>query len=420
MNLFSEFLFRSCFVDYDKDKFVKNYYAVLKDRPDHRIQLSDLSRNYLFTPKKYTKKNGKLIGIYIHELSRTGAPVVAFDTAKLLFDEGYNVAIISIYDGQLKSEILDYGIPVFIMGDIKYYQLLNNGIEYYKEKLDMDCLIDAFDINFLITLTLYQLINRYMNDYKLYWWVHEGSITYDIIGSKLPINITDNVTVLCGGQYSMNQMKKYGFDYKPRILNYGVTDIGKKIVTKKDTNIIRFLNAGSICSRKGQDIIIKAINKLPSKILDKCEFLFIGDTNLDPNSKKIEKMIINTSKKHANVKLMASIPRKQLFNVYKKTDVLILASTDDPMPVVATENLMLGNIILCTTDTGTSYYLKNKENGFVFETDDVNSLCKLITYIVENADKLNDIKQNGRKVFENEFEMSIFKERLLNVLKGDI
>ena len=34
---------------------------------------------------------------------------------------------------------------------------------------------------------------------------------------------------------------------------------------------------------------------------------------------------------------------------------------------VATENFMLGNAVLCSTNTGTSYYVEDNKSGYIFK-----------------------------------------------------
>ena len=188
--------------------------------------------------------------------------------------------------------------------------------------------------------------------------------------------------------------------------------------SKKTDNKIVFLNAGTICIRKGQNILINAIEKLPKEYLDKCKFIFVGKPyDGDQDGLNIQNEILKLSINSENVVLMPQITREELFELYKEIDVLTLTSIDDPMPVVATENLMLKNIVLCTTNTGTSFYIKDKINGFVFNTNDVDELVEKIKYIVDQSTKLEKIKENGRVIFEKYFKMDGFKKKLLKIIE---
>ena len=420
--LYSEYEFRSIFNMHNKNKelFWDRYRKLINSNKGNTIELSNCSNNLLYIPNniKYNKK--KKILIVSHELSRTGAPVVAFDTAKKLYDEGYNVIIATIYGGDLLNEILDYGIPVIILNEIKRYQYLRNDLCHFNKYYDLDILVNSCDKVIFNTATLYQLVKRYMNDYKnLYWWIHEGSSTYNVIADKMPKYINKNVKVLCVGEYASKQLDNYGFHYNQKILNYGVDDLGI-LNKKKHYKKVTFLNVGTIGERKGQQLLIDVIKKLPKKYFNRCEFVFIGDCSIgDKFANDIRLELLELSKKYKNIKYYAAIPREKLLSFYSKVDVLTVTSIDDPMPVVATENFMLGNVVLCSSATGTSYYLKDYENGLVFESGNEKELRKKLEYAVNNASKLVDIGENGRCVFEENFDMNIFKKNILNMIVNE-
>ena len=414
----SEFKFQQNFVKSDSSDFLKNYKEYLNEyKNEYNAEFYKNSGNFLyFTPKVDTSSNNSVL-IVIHELSRTGAPVVAVDTAKILKDNGYFVTVIALKGGKLLEELTEYGIPVVIMNQFKYIQFMEAGSEHFVDSLDMDLFVQSFEHVIMITATLYNLIRRYMNSGKeIIWWIHEGSETYNILGRKMPKNLMPNIKVLCGGQYSADQTKKWGFNYHTEVLNYGVNDIGL-LEKEKNNDKVVFLLAGTISTRKGQSILLEAVKRLSPEEKNKSEFVFIGDPyDGDIAGERIKEEIDKYCVENNNVKIYKSVSRDELFEIYKKIDVLVLASIDDPMPVVATENLMLGNIVLCSTGTGTSYYIKDKENGFVFNNGSVDELYEKIKYII-NEKELDNIKKQGRKIFEQYFNMPIFKRNILQIIE---
>ena len=60
---------------------------------------------------------GDRILFVTHQLSRTGAPIVLLDMIGVCLKEGCNVEVISLLDGELKSEIEQMGINVTIKDD---------------------------------------------------------------------------------------------------------------------------------------------------------------------------------------------------------------------------------------------------------------------------------------------------------------
>lgn len=420
-SLYSEYDFKKIFKNHmmDKELFFDKYNKLLDTNLGNTIELSN--SNYLYVPKKIKKGTKGNILIVSHELSRTGAPIVAYDTAKVLVKDGYNVLFISLYNGHLLKDVLNSGIPVVIMNELKQYQYLSNDISNFTDFIDLDILVNSFDKVLFNTATLYQFIKRYMNDYKnLYWWIHEGKFTYDGMVNKMPKYLNSNVKVLCVGKYASDQLDLYGFHYNQKILNYGVKDEG--LINKKNkSKKITFLNVGTIGVRKGQHLLIEAIKKLPKEYFNKCEFIFIGDCNEQVEQEsKVKQEILQLANKYNNIKYYSSFPRNKLFEIYNNIDVLTVTSYDDPMPVVATENFMLGNAVLCSTNTGTSYYVEDNKSGYIFKSGSVNSLLNKLKYIIDNPNQLPIVAAEGRNIYESNFDMNYFKNNVFNILiKGD-
>ncbi len=404
----------------DLKKLINNHINEEKiiDEPLYRSSI-----NYIYYPSKSLTNNSKNILLITHELSRTGAPIVVLDTAKVLVKNNYFVTVISLKDGPLMEEFINIGVPVIIMPQMKYVQYLKSETCHFFDKMDLDIFVNHFDITIMVTATLYNFVRRYFNTRKkIFWWIHEGSESYNILDSGMPKNITPNIKVFCGGQYAADQLAIRGYHYYPNVLNYGVFDeaeLGKK--SSENNNKVRFLLAGTIGKRKGQLVLLKAIQKLTKKYQNKSEFIFIGDPyENDLEGMNIKQEIQEYAKEHANVKLYKSVSRTELYKIYDAIDVLVLASIDDPMPVVATENFMLGNICLCSNRTGTSYYIEDKENGFVFQSDNSDELYKKIIYIIDHKTDLEEIKKKGRQIYENYFEIGIFERKIMQLIQEEL
>lgn len=380
----------------------------------------------LYTPKSVQNlRSTKSALIVIHELSRTGAPVVAADTARTLVENGYFVTIITMRKGPLLQELLDIGVPVIHDRELALAHDSKELLSSQNIHMCIDAFVKAFSQVIIVTAVYFNLIHRYNHpdNRPIIWWLHEGTATYDNFAYLMPQKIAPPIKVYTGGQYASDQLAAYGLSYNAKVLNYGVSDTAESISQTKHQNsisdTIEFILPGSIGLRKGQQILIDAIKLLPKSYAQKTQFTFIGDvvSKFDIDGKKIKKNLIRLSQSSPNIQYFTSVSRDKLFEFYKNADVLVLPSLDDPMPVVATEILMFGKIILCSNTTGTSYYLEDGKNGFVFESKNVNQLVDKIKYIVDHQSELAAIGKNGRKVYEKVFKMDMFEKNLLQVIK---
>ena len=379
------------------------------------------SSSVLYYPLNNVCQSRRSVLLVTHELSRTGAPIVVLDTAKVLVKNGFFVTVISLKEGPLIKDFLSIGVPVVIMSDMLHVQYLKSDSIHFFQKMDLDVFFNEFDLTIFVTATLFHFVERYFNSNKrVIWWIHEGSASYNLLNSFMPKNITSNVEVVCGGEYAVSQLKLNGYHYFPTVLNYGVFDESKHYpkVNRNDLKV-RFLLAGSMGVRKGQLVLLNAIKKLSDYYLEQSEFIFVGEAYKgDVVGEEITEKIKEYSKDHSNVLFLPSVSREELYKLYRTIDVLVLTSYDDPMPVVATENFMFGNICLCTTSTGTSCYIEDGVNGFVFDTGDIDQLREKIEYIINHFNELNIIKKKGRKIFDDYFDIKIFEKNILKLI-GD-
>lgn len=368
---------------------------------------------YVLNNKIKRIKNKKKVLLFSHELTRTGAPIVLFDVAKILKKMGYFVLLISVEDGELAKEIVENDIPVIILKSLKKIELVPYD---YKKKIDIDDFINDFDFSIFNTIVLYNFIKHYINKKnKIIWWIHEGITIVDIpeIYHQFPKKVSNNVNVFCVSEYSKKILETRGLNYNPRILSYGVKNV--KLINKKinKNKKVKFISVGTICDRKGQKTLIDAIKSLPSSINDKSEYYFVGiPSKEDKYGCKLQKEIVDLCKSNNFIHYIEKLKRNDMLKLISQMDVLILTSKDDPLPVVGTEAFMLGKTVITSKNTGTYFYIKNKENGLTFDTGNFQNLMNMISFCVNNKNKLKTIGKKGKKIYKNYFTNRIFKKNL--------
>ena len=215
--------------------------------------------------RKESIKYENLILLISHELSNTGAPVVLYYMAKLLRKNGYCPVVISRSQGTLQKNILDERIPLIICSELN----LNNFL--------FDLLLSRSELIIFNTIELGYLIEECSHyNKKVVWWLHEGEASYN---DKAIINcnrhFSSNVKIYAVSNLSKRYFEKYSkVNRVMEILPYGIPDKGYK--EKKIHEKIRFLLAGTISKRKGQDLMVEAIKLLTDQELQQTEFIFVG------------------------------------------------------------------------------------------------------------------------------------------------
>ncbi|WP_297417352.1 glycosyltransferase [Clostridium sp.] len=349
-----------------------------------------------------TDENSRDILFISHELTRTGAPVVLKEMVKVALDNGDFPVVLCPVDGPLKQEYLDMGVTVII--DESY---LNSHwmFEHFARN---------FDLVVANTLACSKAIELLENSLPpVLWWIHEGSYAINSLRSNIPSKLGANIKVFCGGAYALHHFKKLGLKCEASILNYGVADTANSILESINNDKITFLLAGTYEKRKGQDIFVKAIKMSEQKYKGKAEYIFIGNV-LEQEIYDEVKMLAEINQ---DVKIFETVTRDELFKIYKKVTCVVSPSRDDPMPVVMTEAMMMSKICICSDHTGTASYITDSENGFIFENENPNKLAEKIAYIIENNDKLDNIRKESRKIYEKNFTMECFRNRTKEIIE---
>lgn len=357
-----------------------------------------------------------------HELGRTGAPIVLLELAKILKQKGHFVLIISLEKGELSKNIVAEEIPLIVMDNLKTMQF---DADSSKKELELDNIIHSFDLSIFNTLVLYNFIIRYNNtNNKIIWWIHEGTTIIDIpwLFKMLPRNVGRNIRVCCVSDYSRKLLIDRGINFNASIFPYGIREVKQQKYESRitrDNNRIKICSVGTLCDRKNQKLLIDAIKNLPPSINDKCEYYFVGSVDpKDEYSKSILNEIIELTANNDFIFYKESLSREKMLQFFSEIDALIVPSKDDPLPVVATECLMLKKIVAVSNNTGISSYITNGENGFIFDSSNCQYLMETISFLVNNYEKINHIADNGYLIYKKYLSNKIFNKEISKRLKS--
>jgi GT2 family glycosyltransferase len=355
------------------------------------------SPDNLVVPKKPGSRD---ILFITHELSLTGAPIVLKDVVRIVLENGDFPVVLSLLDGPLKQDYLDMGVTVIIDESIRLRHWM---FEHFARN---------FDLIFVNTMSCYDVIYM-LNDSlpPVLWWLHEGSYVLDEMRGAIPSTISDRISVYAISDYTIRVLKEGGVPYKIGKLTWGVEDIPQSKTANKKNDLITFVILGSIEHRKGQDIVLNAIRKLKPEVLHKAEFIFVG--------KPLDKALVNEIKKACseNIQYIDAMPREDVLKLYEEADCIIIPSRDEPMSLVAIEAAILATPFICSDHTGVAQFVKDGENGMVFQSGNTLELSMKITGAVENPHLLRFMGHRAREIYEHHFEFEAYREKLLHILQ---
>ena len=363
-----------------------------------------------------TGRQDKRILVITHQLSRTGAPIVLLDMIRCYHRQGYVLEVITMLDGELKSELEELGIPVRVQE-----HFVAEAEEFLRYAGNFQMVV----ANTLITFEAVQLLKY--TEIPVLWWLHEGRQYFEHFHTVLPdfAELPSNIQVFSVGHYVQEVIEEL-YGVCTEILHFGVEDMSGKDaaggienccgLAKEQTGKVRFLTAGTYSRMKGQDILAEAIRKLPQEYLAQTEFYFCGneqmydETVFDPVKQLCEE--------YENVTLLHQLSREETFMWMERCDCLIVPSRIDPIPTVAAEMMMKGNLCLCTEVCGIAHYIEDGVNGFTVPSEDAASLVEKIEYIVDNNRELDAVRSKGREIYEAHFSMDVFERRIAGLAES--
>jgi L-malate glycosyltransferase len=142
-------------------------------------------------------------------------------------------------------------------------------------------------------------------------------------------------------------------------------------------------------------------------------FSFVGD---------VEK-VINTGD-FPYCTFFGNISDKARMNaIYEESDVLLLASSNEGLPIAVMEMMAYGKVVLSTAVGGIPDYINNGENGFLLQNDpDENKIIEqgvsVLTRLVSDKNLLKSVGANSRKYAEEHFSGKVFCQNYRKVLLG--
>lgn len=348
-------------------------------------------------------KNGfcKRILLLSHDLTLGGPALALYHAAEILSEKGYEVIFSSMLDGPLRQQILDKNIPVIVDENLQIATMMD--ISWTSQ----------FDLIVCNTISYYVFLSERNVKIPTIWWLHDSSFFYDGVDKEILKQIhTENLTVVSVGTVPRQAIQEFAPELSVGNLLYGVEDEKKKAYnTKKQSVCLRFTTIGYIEDRKGQDILVAAIKRLPQEVSEQCEFYLVGQ-----NTSLMAQQIRDEIQDIPQVVITGVVGRDEISNILCETDMLLCPSREDPMPTVAAEAMMHSVPCILSDATGTAAYIHEGENGFVFMSEDVDELARKIQWCVENRSKIKGIGENARKLYEEYFSMKAFEIRLMEVI----
>ena len=154
-------------------------------------------------------------------------------------------------------------------------------------------------------------------------------------------------------------------------------------VIKVDPNLQRpiFLFVGQIIPRKGLKVLLEACSILKHQGYKDFTLLVVGDGEQRQELEDFAK----SRGLDPQVKWLGRVEYRCLGQYFQAADVFVFPTYEDIWGMVLTEAMAFGKPVLCSKGAGAAEMIINGENGFVFNTENIQQLTKYMRRFVENS-----------------------------------
>lgn len=336
---------------------------------------------------------GKKIAVISHTLSNTGAPIVLKNMVEILVNNHYDVELFSLPGDSLLNDFLDMRVPVTFLPGI-----------YFDEEY-CQYLFDKYDLVIVNTLVLHKLVSMLDKfNKKVLWWLHEEE---DYVKEAMLENIefvnNENINIYAVSFRVSGAIHKYFPNVKIGKLPYGIKK-NTVIENKKENAKLIIAIIGTVCERKGQEVLYNAVD---SYLQDKLEIWMIGEIS-DKQRKKYEG--------NKAIKVFGELSHLDVLKLYKSIDAVVCPSLNDPLPVVMAEAMQHKKVCITSDMTGTAEFIIQYRNGIVCRAGDSKDLREALLWLLNNKDKFGTIGEQAFKTYKENFSIDAFEKNILKIV----
>jgi glycosyltransferase involved in cell wall biosynthesis len=173
---------------------------------------------------------------------------------------------------------------------------------------------------------------------------------------------------------------------------------------KKNVSTKILLNVARISRQKNQQLLIECMQRLEEKNVNAIAII-LGD--YVPEDKNIYDELM--TKKPGNVHFLGKV--NNVSDYLLNADAFVLTSLFEGLPISLLEALSAGAVPVCTP-VGGIINIVTKNIGFLSNDISTDAYSKALEeYLNTNNTELNRIKQNGKRLYEQEFSMRSCAEK---------
>jgi glycosyltransferase involved in cell wall biosynthesis len=231
-------------------------------------------------------------------------------------------------------------------------------------------------------------------------------IKISVLLEKMALKNAANVVAVSSGV--KKDLNSWYVNKNVEVINNGI-DISKlhasNISEEKNKPII--LDVGRLVAQKGIFLGIRAL----ASVKEDFNFLVVGKGSL---RHKLEEYC---SKKDIPAKFLGFVESDELYRLYSKSDILLMPSFYEGLPMVGIEGAGSGLPIAAFEGARVVDIVCEENRELIVKTGDVNALSRSIEYLLDNEAIRSNIGRKNRENVLNNFSSGKMAEKYIQIYK---
>jgi len=182
-----------------------------------------------------------------------------------------------------------------------------------------------------------------------------------------------------------------------------------RLQEKQISSPLQLTFLGLIGDRKGMFDLLKVVKKLIDNGYQ-VRLNIGGNGEITRLLKELRKLGIADS-----VKYCGWIQDKEKDLLLRKTDIFVLPSYAEGMPMSILEAMSYAIPVVTTNVGGIPELVIDGETGYLIDPGDLDALYKKISFLIQNKDIRRDFGNKGRMLIENTYNVDINSEKLSRI-----
>ena len=184
-----------------------------------------------------------------------------------------------------------------------------------------------------------------------------------------------------------------------------------KSTNNTEAKHLSILFVGRLDRIKGVEVLLRAIPIIKRNIPNFFVYI-IGRGPQETELMHLAKELKNEEK----VKFLGFIPEEEKYQYYKISDIVVIPSRWDVLPIVLLEAMAFGKPVVASNVGGIPYVLEDGKMGLLFECGNINDLVEKLIILLQNSELREKMGESGRERAKD-FSWDAIAKRMVEIYR---